>query len=163
MTRAPSLALAVALALSQVSCSSEERTPEGTARLLVRAIKEGDNEQAYDLLAPQTHKRLEQLADLATAQTGGRNKLKPQDLLIGNMSRLPVDPALQVKPRSVNGDRAEVELIGKKHKVRHVLRMVRIKGRWRVLLPEDSLTLPDPSAPVAGPATRPASRPAETQ
>ena len=151
MTRASLLVAAVLLA--QPGCANEERTPEGTVRQMLRAIESGETEEVYGLLAPQIQKKLEELASLATAQTGGRNHIKPVDLLIIGLNQLPSDRPLDVKPSQINGDRAKVELVGNKGKTRQTLELIRVEGRWRVLLPADGLRpLPPESRPTSRPS-----------
>lgn len=144
--------LVATVLLAQPGCAGEERTPEGTVRQMLRAIESGETEEVYGLLAPQTRKKLEELAGLATAQTGGRNPIKPVDLLIIGLDQLPSDRPLDVKPSQITGERARVELVGNKGKTRQTVELIRVRGRWRVLLPADDLRPPSPES-------RPTSRP----
>lgn len=145
------LALGVLLA----GCTSLEDTPEGTARVLLRAIEAADDEKLLELLAPRTRKKLEELARLATAQTGGRNQIEPRDLLVVGMYGLPGERSPEVKGVKVQGDRARVQLLGPK-KVRRVLQLERVDGRWYVVLPDEMLRPPPPAAPASAPSSRPA-------
>jgi len=161
MHRPPSLAtlaLCIAALLVLVSCTGEEARPEGTARLFLRAIAAADAEEVYRLVAPASRQRLEALARLATDQTGGRKKIKPQDLLIAGMNQLPSAKPLVVEQQpKIMGDSAAVRLLDQKGKVRFVFEMVRAERRWRVLLPPKLLRTPEAVDP---PTSQPASRPA---
>jgi len=149
--RPAALLVGIAL-LVQQGCAGEERTLDSTVRQLLRAIESAETEEVYGLLAPQTQKKLEELASLATAQTGGRNHIKPEDLLIIGLNQLPSDRPLEVKGTQINGDRARVELVGNKGKMRQTVELIRVKGDWRVLLPADKLR---PPAPESRPTSRP--------
>jgi hypothetical protein len=144
-------ALFVALALT--ACSGEDRTPEGAARLFLRAVEEGNATEVYRLLAPSTQEALGKLLQLAGAQAGGGRRFKPEELLAVGQEPGHGEVS-EVLVASINGDRARVRLISAKKKVEDSVELVRVGAVWRVLLP------PGVTAPVATPASAPASRPA---
>jgi hypothetical protein len=130
----PALALLCALALS--GCDQKDRTPEGAVQLFLKAVESGETEAVYGLLAPRTHQRLEALAKLASAQTGGRRKLRPVDLLVTGMDQVRTKrQAVAVSVLVVEGDRAKVKLVGGEGKQQRVIELVRVDRRWRIVLP----------------------------
>jgi len=140
-------------------CGGEERKPSGTARLFLRAVAARDTDELYRLLAPRSREQLESMARLATDQTGGRRRFKPQDLIVLGMTRFP-SPSLSVDPRDlIDGSRATVRLLGllgRDKKTQQVLNLIHVDGRWRVELP----LLTNPASQPLAPASRPTSRPA---
>jgi hypothetical protein len=133
----PFAALALLCALTLSGCDQEDRTPEGAVQLFLKAVESGETEGVYKLLAPRTHQRLEALAKLASAQTGGRRKLKPVDLLVTGMDQVRTKrQAVAVSVVKIEGDRAKVKLVGGDGKQQqHVLELVRVGRRWRIVLP----------------------------
>jgi hypothetical protein len=135
------------------SCRPEDRTPEGAARLFLAAVQTSDTEALHRLIAPASRKKLAKLLHLANAQAGGPRKLKPKDLLVAGMNRLPTTKPMEAGKASVSGDRATVEVLVGKTAVGR-LDLVKEDGLWRVVLPEKALVPPEPGA-----SSRPASQP----
>jgi len=122
-----------ALSLLAPACSDEDETPEGTARAFVRAVDYVEQEKLYKLLAPETQKKLAAQAEIASSHTGGRSQLKPAEMLLLGLakSELALD-SLEVLQQSE--ERARVKLINKKKQQSEILEMVKVKGRWRIVL-----------------------------
>ncbi|MCL2823311.1 MAG: hypothetical protein FWD57_04905 [Polyangiaceae bacterium] len=119
---------------------SPDETPEGVvAEWLERIARvHGDSDDAamaYELLASETKKNLEERARRASAATG--RKMTPESMLV------PSRFSLRFKPRSmksrVAGDRAIVDVVGVGGAERAQVPCVREKGRWRIDLVLPSL------------------------
>ena len=128
--RAAPLALLLVLA----ACSPDDSSPDGAVKLFLRATAAGDTAKVYRLLAPESQKWLQQMADRATAQTGGRRRIRPEELLAAS-----VDPPRlrlsRLRVAEVKGNRARVKLVDEAKKMHEMINLVRVEGRWRVLLP----------------------------
>lgn len=140
------------LGLAQCEDKAKDESPVGVTRRLAQAVAERDSEGAYALLGPETRARLKAAAARANALSGSKPRLAPQEML-SLAWRTEAEP--DWKPKTfkllgVEGNRARVEVSGGAKQERAVVRLVRVKGRWRVEL--DLPPSPTPSPP--GPAPR---------
>jgi len=133
--------VALLAAALPVACHQEESPREAVLRFL-RAVEEGDREQVYDLLAPESQKLLRSIADRANTHTGGGRRLTPQDLFAVGQER-PAAKIGELKVLEVEGDRARVALestTNEKHQgvgvvKAEVLELIRVENSWRIKLP----------------------------
>ncbi|MCK5799782.1 MAG: hypothetical protein KAI47_21480, partial [Deltaproteobacteria bacterium] len=154
---ASSLAVLVMLA----SCSPDDHSPEGAAKLLFRAIAMHDSSKVAKLLAPETRKALAHWAELATAQTGGRRPYKVEELLALNLdrSRYRLGTFATVKN---DGHLATVKITSLSGKKKEILSLIKVQGSWRIILPKSAFHPKPLPAPIvthtaSAPVTRPAS------
>ena len=140
------------------ACAGEDRSPEGTAKLFLRAVSEGDTAEVFHLLDPDAQAMLIRLTALANAQTGGGEQLKPEQPLAAGQEP-PHFETNEVQLVEIKGDSARVRLLSKKKGAGEVLSLIRVKGVWRVRLPSELLS----TTPATRPAQAPASIPATTR
>lgn len=169
------LFVSVALVLMLGACAPDDSTPEGAAKLFVRAVAMRDGPRMFELLAPDAQAKLKKMAELATAQTSGRRRFTAPELLAAGLDQ-PRYRLSRVQLAKVEGDRATVELLSAAEKERESLVMLRIDGRWRIVLPKGAMTVkraarsperppqsgPAPTSAPSAPSTAPASAPAST-
>ncbi|MBW2736861.1 MAG: hypothetical protein JRH20_31135, partial [Deltaproteobacteria bacterium] len=79
--------LSSAVVVSLVGCAPDDSSPEGAVKLFLRAVAMRDGPQMFELLAPVTQARLKKMAELATAQTSGRRRLAPDELLAAGLDK----------------------------------------------------------------------------
>ncbi len=134
MPRPSSCIAILALSLILACCSADNVSPEGAVKAFMAAVASLKSEQAYNLLAPETQRELQRLAEKATLQTGGRHQQKPEEMLLLGLvqSRHEVH---KMELISQDDQRAKVKLISKgKAKATEELELVKVDGGWRVLL-----------------------------
>ena len=123
----------VALLLGAPACSESEPEPVTTAKRFAAAVRRGDVEAALPLLERRVVERLEQSAQRASDQVGGRRNIEPREML----QIVDVAPELQVAEAEVlesTDSTARVQLTGASG-VQHVLSLVYEEGAWRVSIP----------------------------
>lgn len=135
--------LALALVAPCTACNSDDRTPRDAVRSFVRAVESRDAEKIYELLAPGTRRKLEEMARLATNLTGGGRKFEPHDLLVAGISVTTARPG-EITEEKREGDRAVVRITsGEKDKPIHQdVDLIRVEGHWRVVLPDAMFATP---------------------
>lgn len=124
-------ALVVGLALA--GCSESEPEPVAAAKRFASAVRRGDVEALLPLLEHATLERLEQAAERASDQVGGRRSIEAQEML----QIVDVAPELQIAEAEVlesTDTNAKVQLTGASG-VQHVLHLVYEDGAWRVSIP----------------------------
>jgi hypothetical protein len=148
----------VLLALPASSCrKSDAEGPESVVREMIDVTRAGNAARAYALVAPQSQQRLQEMAKLATAQTGGQRTIEPHELLAVSLD--PVRHRLaRVEIVEQTAERARVRLTAAKGQVHEDLELVQVAGRWRIVLPERVFRRP---STTGGPASAPASAPAK--
>jgi len=134
--------LAAALIVLLSGCSkTKDATPESAVREMIKATRIGDAARAYALLAPQSRQRLEQMARLASAQTGGQRTVSPQELI--QVSLDPVPHRLgRIEVIEQQAGRARLRLLSSDGKAQQQVTLVRVKGAWRIVLPERAFGAP---------------------
>jgi len=127
----------VSAALS--GCSREDNTPQGAVKAFMTAVASIESGKAYALLAGVTREALKTRAAEASRHTGGRNQLKPEDMILLGLVQS-IHEVSNVEVVSESETRAKVRLTGggKKPTVEE-LTLVKEEGGWRILL-----KLPDP-------------------
>jgi hypothetical protein len=160
-------ALTAALALG--ACGTEDRNPEGAARLFLRAVEEGKAAEVFRLLAPASQQALERMAQLANAQAGGARRFKPEDLLAagqepsrfeGNVTVVEVrEGRARVRISSTKTPRAGATPTTKTATQHDELALLRVGEVWRVVLPPSATAPRSPASAPSTPSTLPASQP----
>lgn len=141
------LVLVAGLGSMELGCGLDDGSPEGAAQLFVRAAAMGDNAKIFGLLHPEVQEKLTQMATLATAQTGGQRRFKPEDLVAASLTQARQSLA-SVHGVRVTGDRAAVRLTEATGKVSEELELERVRGRWRVRLDLKAALSHDETEPV---------------
>lgn len=129
-------------------CTINDRSPEGATRLFVEAIVSHKKDRVVELLAPATKKKVQALAKLASAQTGGRQRFKPEDILVAGMQPplYKLGDSWEVVVQKEQGDRAEVQITSADKKHHQTFQLERVGDHWRVTLPDELLKpLPQPA------------------
>lgn len=127
------LALGVALGVGLPGCGDEEPPAVSAARQFATAARAGDVEQVLALVDAPTVAHVQQAAERASDQVGGRRNVELQEML----QVVDVDSHFQVgEAELVQGDdeRAVVRLTGADG-TSHSLELVNENGSWRVHLP----------------------------
>ncbi len=127
------LAALLALATTMTGCGDDEPAAVTAARAFARAARVGDVEQILTMVDAQTLARVEQAAERASDQVGGRRNVEPEEML----QVVGVDPRFQVAEAELSqGDdeRAVVRLTGADG-TSHSLELVNENGSWQVRLP----------------------------
>lgn len=142
-------------------CALSDNSPEGAAKQFVRAVAMRDGPRMFEMLAPEAQTKLKKMAELATAQTSGRRRFKPEELLAAGLDQ-PRYRLSRVQVEKVSGDRATVALLSAHAKERESLELIKIDGHWRIRLPKGAMDrrMPARKAPAAAPTSAPASAPA---
>jgi hypothetical protein len=128
------------LGVTSSGCGEDEPPPVQAARRFVHAVQGGEVDAVLAMLDAEARAYVEQAADRASDQVGGRRRVAPQEML----QVVDVDPHFQVKSAElVEGDerRALVRLHGADDTTR-ALDLVNENGTWLV-------NLPLPRAPIA--------------
>lgn len=124
-------ALAVVLALW--ACRAEADAPVETARAFAVAVQRGNVAAVLPLLERSAVERLEQAAERASDQVGGRRNIDSREML----QIVDIDPTFQLAHVERLDDDAElthVRLTGADESA-HVLALVNEDGAWRVRIP----------------------------
>ncbi len=147
--------------LSACSSAASDRTPSGALALFLEAMGEAQDdprarERAFELLAPESKRRLSERARLAAALSG--RHFEPWEMLVEGRYRLRFAPRDgRGFEERVDGDRAIVVVHGQRSSARAEVPMVRDSGRWRVYLdvPEPGRATPPTSSGAAPRAAAP--------
>lgn len=134
-------------------CTLNDRSPEGATRLFVEAVVSHKTDRVIELLAPATRKKVDALAKLASAQTGGRQHYKPEDMLVAGMQPPlhNLGDSWEAAVQKEQGDRAEVRITSADKKHQQSFHLVRVGESWRVTLPDVLLgPLPQPAKRTTG-------------
>ncbi|MCX4242782.1 hypothetical protein [Paraliomyxa miuraensis] len=124
------------LAGGAVGCGEDEPPPVRVARKFALAVGMGDMDQVLALVDGQTAARVQQAAERASDQVGGRRNIEPREML----QVVDVDPrslggkAELVQPLAGDEQRAVVALTGLDG-TSHTLELIQEHGEWRVHLP----------------------------
>ncbi len=126
-------AMALAAAVAGRSCQVDDDTPEAAVRNFAAAASADDREAIYELLGPETRRRLEIAAKRATDLVGGSKRYDPLDMIsIGKSIDAPPPRDFAVKARS--DSRAIVEILGAMGE-RSQVTVVNVNGHWRIEIP----------------------------
>jgi len=123
----------VVAGVALVACGPRDTSPEGAVRQFLRATETGNTTAVVALLAPDSRKVIDQMVELATAQSGGHRRFKPEDLLAVAVEE-PRYEAQHVEVVQLQGDRAIVRLEDAEGEAHEELHLVRVGGHWRVVL-----------------------------
>lgn len=125
------------------ACGGPDRTPGGTVRLFWQAVEQGNEKQAYDLLAEKTQQHLLQTAQLATSQTGGSRHFRPEEMITTGFA--PSKNELQrIEVVSQDQQRATVRLYSAKNQAAEDWQLILVNKHWRIVLPVEK-TLAQPT------------------
>jgi len=144
--------LALVLCLGAGACSRAKTAPgpEDTVKRFLAASQERDAAAVYALLGPATRARLKAAAALASEQAGVKKPLAPHELISAGF-RPSVSGDWMPKTYRLlerQGDRARVEVVGKKAGQRDVVSLVRVDGRWKIEMTPPPLPGRAPAAPT---------------
>jgi hypothetical protein len=126
-------ALAAAVVLAWLRGDAGTGSPEGIARALVVAAREGDRAAVWEHLGPATRAHLEKAAWDATQKVGGARRFAPLDVLDVRASATSYIPT-EIVLRETQGDTAVVDVLGPEGR-RDELHLVRVGDAWKVELP----------------------------
>jgi hypothetical protein len=126
-------AMAVAAAVAGRSCRVTQPGPEAAVRDMIQAAKTGDRDLVYELLTEATRDRLAAEAKRATDLVGASQRYTAKDLISIGSSDGVADPT-DITVLEERGDRAVVEMVSSVGRAR--LELVRVRGRWRIDLPQ---------------------------
>jgi hypothetical protein len=122
-------AMALAVAVAGRSCRVSQPGPEAAVRDMLRAAMTGDRDAVYDLLGPETHRRLEAEAKRASDLVGATLRYTPRDLVsVGSSEGLMLPSDIIVLEET--DDRAVVLVVRGEDRER--MELVRYDGRWLV-------------------------------
>jgi len=125
-------AVALAVAVAGRGCRVGDPGPDAALRAMAAAVRAGDRQAVFDLLSPETQKRLEERARAATDLVGASSRYTALDLIsIGAPDDEPEPSAMRVVEQ--RGDRAVVEVTS--GGARQRVELVRVDGQWRIPLP----------------------------
>jgi len=125
-------ALAAAVVLAWLRGDAGSGSPEGIARALVVAAREGDRAAVWEHLGPATRAELEKAAWDATQKVGGARRFGPIDVLDVRATATSYVPT-EIVLRETKGDQAIVDVLGPDGR-RDELHLVRIADVWKVEL-----------------------------
>ncbi len=108
-----------------------DETPEGTVELLLSSMRMRNQKLAFKLLAPKIQDALEKRAVEASRQAGRTLKAAEMLAVERYMERWEISKMTAQK----NGDRATVTVHGSNESQTAEVELIRIKDKWRVLLP----------------------------
>lgn len=110
-----------------------DETPEGALTLFLEAMIQGNGPRAVELLDPDAQRGLAERAAEASRQAG--RTLEPADVLA--VERFVTNWEIARMTTEETGDSAVVTATGSVEGQRAEVRMRRVEGRWRVVLPLD--------------------------
>jgi hypothetical protein len=122
------------LLLQMPACQLFSRSPESTMRKFFEVCEGSMNREIYQMLAPSTQKQLAKLAAIATAQTGGRRKLRPEDMLFTSPDS-PPHPVTGISALRVKDDHAQVN-VASTADYHETFNLIRVGRQWRIILPQ---------------------------
>lgn len=126
-------AVALAAAMAGKGCRVDDDSPEGVARAFTAAARAGDRDAVFDLLGPETRKRLGEAAKRATALVGGSRRFDPLDLVgVSKPGETAAPQAFELVSR--DGDKAVVDIVTADDE-HHPLSLVKVGGKWKVEVP----------------------------
>jgi hypothetical protein len=126
-------ALALAIAVVGRGCRVGDPGPDAAVHDLMQAARTGDRKAVFELLSPETQRRLDERAQNATSLVGASVRYTALDLIsIGSFEDQPAPGELRVVEQY--GDKAVVEIESSAGKAR--IALVKVDGRWRIDLPE---------------------------
>jgi hypothetical protein len=113
-----------------ISCGRS--SPTATVQALVAAASEGQRQKVYELVGPQTRKKLTEAAEQA-ARSSGRRQLDPWEMLAVGWF-VPAYRIENLRVTEESADRATVDIEGTTGEHQSVV-CVREGGYWKVELP----------------------------
>jgi hypothetical protein len=126
-------ALALAIAVLGRGCRVDDPGPDAAVHELLQAARTGDRVAVFELLSPDTQRRLDERARNATSLVGANRRYRAMDLIsIGSFEDQPAPTELRVVEQY--GDKAVVEVESPAGPAR--ITLLKIDGRWRIDLPE---------------------------
>lgn len=137
-------AMALAAAVAGRSCRVTQPGPDVTVRDLLQAAHTGDRNLVLELLAPNTRAHLEAQAKRATDLVGASMRYTAKDLISIGASE-PSSIPTHITVIEQRADDAVVEIVSAAGRSR--VQLVRVKGRWRVELPEYGSGAPPAPSP----------------
>lgn len=130
-------AIAVALAVVFTGCGSKDPAPVIAAKKFAAAAQSGDVDRVLELTESASLEHLNQVAERASDQVGGRRVIEPREML----QVVDVDPSFQIAEAAVVGgdgvETAVVALTGADRTI-HEITLVNEEGDWRVRVPVPS-------------------------
>jgi hypothetical protein len=125
-------AVALAVAVAGRGCRVGEPGPDAAVRAMTQAARAGDRQAVFDLLSPDTRKRLEERARAATDLVGSSTRYIALDLIsIGASDDDPEPSTMHVVEQTATHAVVEVKSGATVQRVE----LVRVDGQWRVHLP----------------------------
>ena len=103
-------------------------------RDMLQAAKTGDLDTVFDMLAPQTRARLEVEARRATDLVGASIRYTAKDLVSLSSSSENIPAPTDITVLEELEDRAVVEVVSPAGRAR--MQLVKVKGRWKIDLPQ---------------------------
>jgi hypothetical protein len=143
VTLGPLRGALLALLLAAGACN-EDPPPVAAAKSYAAAVQRGDAKALLDLVDAQTVAYVQDSAERASDQIGGRRNVEPYEML----QVTDVDPKFQVARTelvSSGEDAATVKLFGADGS-EHTLDLVREEGQWHVQVPVPRRIEVDPPA-----------------
>jgi hypothetical protein len=128
-------AMALAVAVAGRSCRVSQPGPEAAVRDMLRAAMTGDRDTVYDLLGPETHKRLEAEARRASDMVGATLRYTAKDLVSLGSSEGVIPPS-DITVLEETDDSAVVLVV--RGEDRATMQLVRSDDRWLVEIPQYS-------------------------
>ena len=126
-------ALALAIGVLGRGCRVDDPGPDAAVHDLLTAARAGDRKAVFELLSPDTQRRLAERAQQATSLVGASVRYSAFDLIsIGSFDDQPGPSSLEVVEQY--GDKATVQVDSPSGKAR--IALVKIDGRWRIDLPQ---------------------------
>lgn len=125
--------LALILSVSMAPSCNEEPAPVATAKKFASAVQRNDVKSMLELVDEQTAAYIEQSAERASDQIGGRRNVQPDEMLqiVDVDQRFAVAKAELIDMNDVS---ATVKLIGADG-TEHTLELVQEEDGWRVRVP----------------------------
>ncbi len=122
-------ALALAIAVVGRGCRVDDPGPDAAVHELLQAARTGDRHAVFELLSPDTQRRLDERAQNATSMVGANVRYTAIDLIsIGSFDDQPAPTELRVVEQY--GDKAVVEVESSAGPAR--ITLIKIDGRWRI-------------------------------
>ena len=118
------------------ACQADAADPVRTAQLFTAAVQRGDMKAVLPLLETAAATRLEQAAEQASDQVGGRRRVEPAEML----QIVDVPPTFELAQAQLvdnDGATAHVRLVGAQQES-YTLTLVLEDGAWHVRIPTPS-------------------------
>lgn len=125
-------AIALAVAVVGRGCRVGEAGPENAVRAFIQAARAGDRQALFELLSPDTQRRLEDQAQKSTRLVSASVRYRALDLInVGVIDDPPAPSEVELVEQS--GDHATVRIDGAGGTAQ--ISVIRVDGSWRLDLP----------------------------